>query len=446
MKTKQALAVLMMLSTLSSGLMHAATIIATGSGNWSSTTPNAPWPGGVVPASTDNVTVNTPYNVIVDATATIDYIAGSGTVTMAPNATLNVAGVTGGTGISVATLNANATGNAVNYQGNVYFTDYTTYYNLIWSGYGAPYVTAPLTVLNDFIMSGSNSGQAGNGGLIVGHNLNIGANCTWDISCASIAVTNNTTIGGTLKIGCGSGNPASFNNVTVNPGGIFNLGDTIRATINGNLTNNGAISGTGHASINFTGTGQIAGSSPVSPPTVSFHGTTTIGDSLNLAYTPDFKGTIVFNLANPQQIICAGTLYFGDTLTVINSGGALTTGSSYQLFSAPSYNNPYTFGTINLPGLAPGLSWVDNTLTTSGKIAITGTASGGSPSISLLNNGGSLTLSWDNVTYPGYTLQAQTNGSGVGLGNNWVNTGNGTPSTIPINPANSAVFFRLIHP
>src|SRR6267378_3149102 len=135
MKTKQVLVVLTVLLVLflaANG--HTATITASGSGNWSSTTPNAPWPGGVVPLATDNVTVNTPNNVTVDTTVTVDYIAGSGTVTMAANATLNVTGTTGGTGVSVATLNATATGNTVNYQGNAYFTKYTTYYNLISSG------------------------------------------------------------------------------------------------------------------------------------------------------------------------------------------------------------------------------------------------------------------------------------------------------------------------
>ncbi|MDB6112956.1 MAG: hypothetical protein JWR69_4706 [Pedosphaera sp.] len=434
-----------MLSALFLSVSQAATMVATGSGNWSSTIPDAPWPGGIVPASTDNVTVNTPYNVTVDTTATVDYITGGGTVTMAANSTLNVTGNSGGTGVEVATLDATATGNTVNYQGNTYFTKYTTYYNLTWSGYGAPYITSSLTVLNDFTMSGSNGGQAGDGGVFVGHDLSVGPNCVWDVSCAPVSVANNTLISGILKIGCGSGNIASFKDVTVNAGGTFNLGDTIRSAISGNLTNNGTITGTGNASIHFTGTGQITGSSPVSPPTVSFEGTTTIGDTLNLAHTPKFLGTVVFDLANLQQVNCAGTLSFGNALSVINTGGTLATGSSYQLFSAPSYNAPNTFATINLPSLAPGLSWVTN-LTTTGTISITDTAGGGSPVISLLNSGGSLTLSWDSTTYPGYTVQAQTNSASGGISGNWVNTGSGTPYTVPINPADPAVFFRLVHP
>jgi len=427
---------------------HTATITATGSGNWSSTTPDAPWPGGLVPSSTDNVTVNTPNNVTVDAVQTIDYIAGSGTVTMAVGATLNVTGTTGGTGITVATLNASATDSTVDYQGNAYFTKYTTYYNLKWSNYGGPFANLPLTVLKDFTMTGFINGQAGGGGgLTVGGDFIVGANVVkWDISCEPCTVAGNTIIGGKLLIGCGSGATASFHHVTVNSGGTFDLGDTIRATISGNLTNNGTITGTGHASINFTGNGQITGSSPLSPPTVAFKGTTTVLDALNLTFTPDFIGTVVFDLANPQLVTCANTLYFGNALTVINTGGALTTGSSYQLFSAPSYNDPYTFATINLPSLAPGLSWVSNTLTTSGSISITGTASGGKPVISLLNSGGSLTLSWDSTTFPGYTVQAQTNSASAGLGNNWVDTGSGTPYIVPISLSSPSVFFRLVHP
>jgi len=47
----------------------AGNIVTAGSGNWSSTVPNAPWPDGIVPTSTDVVTIADGTTVTVDATA-----------------------------------------------------------------------------------------------------------------------------------------------------------------------------------------------------------------------------------------------------------------------------------------------------------------------------------------------------------------------------------------
>ncbi len=51
------------------GTTFGTDITTAGSGLWSSTTPNAPWPGGTIPTITDNVTIASGDTVTIDATA-----------------------------------------------------------------------------------------------------------------------------------------------------------------------------------------------------------------------------------------------------------------------------------------------------------------------------------------------------------------------------------------
>jgi hypothetical protein len=49
----------------------------------------------------------------------------------------------------------------------------------------------------------------------------------------------------------------------------------------------------------------------------------------------------------------------------------------------------------------------------------------------------------------GWTLQAQTNPPGVGIGTNWVNVGGSAATdqiSAPMNLTNGSVFFRLRYP
>lgn len=63
-------------------------------------------------------------------------------------------------------------------------------------------------------------------------------------------------------------------------------------------------------------------------------------------------------------------------------------------------------------------------------------------------SGGNLTLNWP-ADHTGWTLQAQTNSPGKGLGTNWVDVPNSASTNqvvFPFNPTNGSVFYRMILP
>lgn len=63
-------------------------------------------------------------------------------------------------------------------------------------------------------------------------------------------------------------------------------------------------------------------------------------------------------------------------------------------------------------------------------------------------DGGAVTLNWP-ADYRGWQLQVQTNSLNEGLGSNWFTLQNSTVTneiTIPLNPANDSVFYRLVSP
>jgi len=92
MKTKQILAILTVLSVCLSLQSAVRRILLPRSGNWTST--NADRHGRRNCAGTnDDADIEAPFNVTVDSTASVQFIYGGGTVTMAPGSTLNVVAI-----------------------------------------------------------------------------------------------------------------------------------------------------------------------------------------------------------------------------------------------------------------------------------------------------------------------------------------------------------------
>src|SRR5260221_4493499 len=131
MKTKQILAILTVLSLFSfASISRAVDIVATGSGNWTSTNADAPWPGGIVPGTNDDADIEAPFNVTVDSTASVQFIYGSGTVTIAPGSTLNVVGDPAGANrtYQLTNLDTSAAANSVIYLSKPFCAKHQDYY------------------------------------------------------------------------------------------------------------------------------------------------------------------------------------------------------------------------------------------------------------------------------------------------------------------------------
>jgi hypothetical protein len=479
MKLKQLIegftVVFVLLFTLTS---RAATMTATNSGIWGD---SKIWDSGTAPGENDVVFIGSGVNVTVTTNAAAQSISDDttgGTVTMAANSTLTIFG--NDATHQLTTLDTSAAGNTVVYAGNPFFAKQCDYYNLMFANtnyvdplppysqyqnfnnFSSSQGPTPMTIAGNMTLLGHTKVQQGSGGasITINGNLTIGAGCAWDSSGDSLTVVSNVYVSGLLEDlnGALGGNNLGGDVIVAGPstsvpaylGGPYTNGwfvsDVITWDVGGNLTNNGAIFGGGYGSISFEGTGVIAGTNALQIPTITVDGTYAIGTTVILTTnTPTLNGTLVFDIADLHQLTLSsniGTLYYGGVLNVINTGGAPASGASFKLFDAASYNG--FFLATSFPSLPAGLSWVDNTLTT-GSIDVTGT-SVTPPMLTLSRTGDVLTLSWDSTTYPGFSVQAQTNSAGIGT--NWTATGSGTisPFQTTIDPKNNSVFFRLSNP
>jgi hypothetical protein len=287
----------------------------------------------------------------------------------------------------------------------------------------------------------------------------------------TVGASTTLTLGGTVTVGTldASASPntvtysgaaqtvkaASYNDLTLSGSSVktFSSDSTVsgnlavsspvRAAINATVTVTGTTTVNSGATLSGTGTlnGAAVVNGTIAPgPTIS---------TLTLGSNPTLNGAAVMEInrtASPNAdslTISGNPLTYGGTLTVNNLGSALVAGNTFQLFSATGYSSAFT--TVTLPTLTTNLAW-NNTLASNGAISVISTLPAGTPAINFSNSGGNLTLSWDTGTFPGYTVQAQTNSAGAGLSTNWINTGSGSPYTVPLDPSNSSVFFRLFHP
>ena len=326
---------------------------------------------------------------------------------------------TGGTG-------TNITSGFTNVQGNIYGG------NISLNGSDV-FDVSPNSILN---ISGLISGS---GSLVKGIGTH-SASATTPVSTGTgtLILAGANTFNGSLVVQTGtvvltnSGSVALATNIAL-VGGVLNAA----ARTDGSLTV--------AASQTLSGVGMVVGTlvvltNAIIAPGSPFGTISNVGNAF-LAGTANMSINKTNGVLSNSQLGVSGGLQLGGTVNVVFSGSGLTNGDKFQLFSSAVISSNFT--TVNLPS---GYIWTNN-LSVDGSLISGGAVSEPTnlPSLTASSTGGSLTLSWP-LAYYSYVLQSQTNTLNVGLSSNWVTvpTVNNT-ITVPINPANGSVFYRLKH-
>jgi autotransporter-associated beta strand protein len=262
------------------------------------------------------------------------------------------------------------------------------------------------------LLHDSTLGVTPDGGL-----LKLGAG-TLTLTAASTYTGNTLVSNGTLVVSGSLGHTLVTVATNATLAGTGSLGSNVMVNAGGTLF---------PASPGVTGTLTVAGN-------ITFQSGSTSGMQLS-------KGS---SLSNSVLASTAGTMTYGGILSVTNLGAALAAGDHFKLFNAGSYGG--TFAATNLPALGTGLGWSWDPA--SGMLSVIQTVNVAPTNLMTTVVGNQLTLSWP-ADHIGWQLQMQTDDLSAGLGTNWVNVpGSSTNNrvSVTINPANGAVFYRMVYP
>jgi hypothetical protein len=226
-------------------------------------------------------------------------------------------------------------------------------------------------------------------------------------------------------------------NIVVRAGAFLDVSDRVDAALNLSSVQTLSGSGTIRGSLNAIGGSVISPGDAVGILTVT--NTATLAAAVNM----ELNRT---NSPNSDRLVApAIILNSGATLTVTNVGQGVRSGDTFQLFPGPITG---TFTTVNLPALAPCLSWDTSQLYTLGRVSVTGSVC--PPTIGSLSlSSNTLQISWpSSYIGTGWLLQAQTNAISAGLGTNWATVaGSGATNQVfmPVASTNGCVFYRMIY-
>lgn len=302
MRGTSAAAAAIVLACVLAGTARAAAITSAGSGNWNSTTPNAPWPGGLIPGAADTVT-----------------IANTHTVSLTDNRAVNGVIVNSGGTFSLGSSTLNNTGtfnNSGTFNGNT----------------GLMRLSGTWTCSGTFNTGTSTIEYVGSGGTGVGDQIFL----TNDNTFFNLTISN-TTANNQVSL------PNAFNinitgTMTISAGATFNLlnGNSSNVTIN-TTTPQGALTGAGILKTNRTLQTTAARFSTYNIASMTVHA---LGSGAG-AMTIDASSAV----GTYGALVTAGgnatVLSLGGDITV---AGDITLSSGNQILDATASNFNITLG------------------------------------------------------------------------------------------------------
>jgi autotransporter-associated beta strand protein len=144
-----------------------------------------------------------------------------------------------------------------------------------------------------------------------------------------------------------------------------------------------------------------------------------------------------------DQLRVVGALTYGGSLNVTNIDGTLWAGDSFQIFNCSTVPSG-AFSATNLPPLPTGFNWQWSPA--SGTLSVTSTIALNPTDVTANISAGTLELSWPS-DHIGWRME--TNAVNVADANSWFRLSGSVTTNqlfLPVDPASSNVFFRLVFP
>ncbi len=342
----------------------AATITSAGDGNWNSTTPNAPWPGGTVPSATDDVVILPTHDITVTANASIN------SITLGSNNTATTRILTVNSGITL-TVTAGITmqnDDATNMAATITGAGTITCASLTVGGTTTTLTGDASTILTSTITSLSISGNLNINGEDDGNDDN---NATLALASGSV------TVGGTVNTDEEAGSVVTLTlNTGAATGTLFLAGATPFTDTVGTPTFDAAGSS---ATVNYSGATQTVRAVTYNNLTLSGSGTKTLASALTVNNDVTINSGVTLDVAAITLTVSSGTIIINGTLDFSDStGSATSTGTSVVTMGSTGL-----IRTADATGLGPVATasligtWTTTTIDTNGTVEYNRNATSG---------------------------------------------------------------------